>query len=146
MDLPEDRPDLVRNLNMLRSNLPLVQCAGEEAHIRQMQATASIRADGYGHTVFAQVLELSLTCAIVETTAVLPLDTSVVVKLSLGQQSFEVAGMVQVSDPDWGMGIQFHALSSYTQERIAQARKALHEPGLVLAEPKPEVADRGLYW
>ncbi|HYX53693.1 MAG TPA: hypothetical protein VE783_09595 [Candidatus Limnocylindrales bacterium] len=146
VELPEDRPDLVRDVRTLRSGLPLVQSAGDEAQIRQMQATASIRAEGYGHTVFAQVLELSPTCAIVETTAVLPTDTSVVVKLNLGHQSFEVAGVVQVSDPDWGMGIQFQSLSTYTQEKIAQARKALQEPGLVVAEHKPKVADRGLYW
>jgi hypothetical protein len=146
VELPEDRPDLVRNLQMLRSSLPLVQSAGEEAQVRQMQATASIRSEAHGHTVFAQVLELSQTCAIVETTAVLPVDTEVIVKLSLGYQSFEVAGVVQVSDPDWGMGVQFHSVPSHTQEKIAQARKALQDPGLLIAEPKPKIAERGLYW
>jgi hypothetical protein len=146
IELPPDRPDPIRDVQRLRSGLPLVHRAGAEDHVRQMQATASIRADGYGHTVFAQVLELSATCAIVETTAVLPVDTTVTVKLNLGHQSFEVAGVVQVSDPDWGMGVQFHSLSYQTQEKINQARKALQQPGLVIAEYKPKVSESGLYW
>ena len=149
VELPPDKPDPIRDVQRLRSGLPLVQCAGSDAQMREMQATASIRADGFGHTVFAQVLELSPACVIVETTAVLPVSTQVVVKLNLGHQSFEVPGTVQVSDPDWGMGVQFHSLSFSTQEKITQARKALEQtgqPNLMVAEHKPKVADRGLYW
>ncbi len=145
VDLPGDRPDRVLDVRRLRSGVPLVHCAGTAEEARQMQATAYVRAEGYPHPIFAQVLEISESCAILETTAAVPVDTSVTLKMSVGLHAFELRGIVQVSDPDWGMGIQFPVVPADIREKLIQAKLILQRPTLAIAEPKP-VASTTVYW
>jgi len=141
LDFPQDEPDVRCDPRELRSGLPMVRglekTPTESPSRRQeIKGGASIRANGYSHAIYAQILDISESAVQLKTPSILPPGTEVFVLLNLSGFVVEVPGVVRASDPQAGMHIGFSKMSACTQEKFFMALRTLQQPELII-DPKP---------
>jgi hypothetical protein len=142
-DFPHDEPDLRCETQLLRSGLPLVLTTHtspvERPAVQQeFKGGASIRATGYSHAIYAQIVEISQIGALLMTPFVLPVSTELYVLLNLQGFVVEVPGVVRASDAKSGMQIGFLKMSQLAQEKLAMALRLLQPPAGVANGPISE--------
>jgi hypothetical protein len=141
LDFPQDQPDMRCDPRELRSGLPMarsLQTAPTETPVRrqEIKGGASVRANGYSHAIYAQILDISESGVQLKTPSLLPPGTEVYVLLNLAGFVVEVPGVVRASDLQSGMHIGFSKMSACTQEKLFMAIRSLQEPELIV-DPKP---------
>ncbi|HEY3767203.1 MAG TPA: PilZ domain-containing protein [Candidatus Angelobacter sp.] len=116
---------------------------------------ASVRVEGSGFPVHGQVKDIAQGGVYVETTAPLPTNTEVYVKMNVEGVAIESAGVIRTSYPMVGMGISFQNISTENQERIdgiiqairakAAAPKNLTETAYAPPASQPKTNSTGLH-
>jgi hypothetical protein len=145
-DFPADEPDLNCEPQHLRSGLPLVRTVHQQpTHPparHEFRGGASVRATGYSHAIYAQILAVSDVGAHLKTPFVLPSNTELYVLLNLEGFVVEVPAMVRSSDPLIGMQIGFQKMSAITQEKLAMALRHAEQPNAEMPNaPAPPLAE-----
>jgi hypothetical protein len=124
INLPEDERDLVpqgaghrQEMPPVRTNVP---SPGEKRwHTRfECSGGASVRAANTTFPVHAQVKDISQGGVYVETTAPMPVNTEVNIKMNVEGVAIETAGVVRTSYPMVGMGVSFLRISPANQEKV----------------------------
>jgi hypothetical protein len=148
-DFPHDEPDVSCDPQHLRSGLPLARTMQapdmDRAGVRHgVIGGASIRATGYSHAIYAQIVEISESGAQLKTPFVLPTSTELYVLLNLKGFVVEVPALVRASDADSGMLIAFQKMSPNTQGKLVTALHSVRQPmpDVVAPAPAPEFDDR----
>jgi hypothetical protein len=124
INLPNDETDLVPQATNQRQEMPPIRTnvpnPGEKRwHTRfECSGGASVRAANASFPVHAQVKDISQGGVYVETTAPMPVNTEVSIKMNVEGMAIETAGVVKTSYPMVGMGISFLRISSANQEKI----------------------------
>lgn len=141
LDFPQDEPDVRCDPRELRSGLPMVRtlhAAPTESPVRrqEIKGGASIRANGYSHAIYAQILDISESAVQLKAPSLLPPSTDVYVLLNLAGFVVEVPGIVRASDPQAGMQIGFSKMSTCTQEKLFMAIRSLQQHELTV-DSKP---------
>lgn len=141
-DFPRDEPDLNCDPQHLRSNLPLVRSIHQrqtQPHARhEFRGGASVRATGYSHAIYAQILDVCENGAHLKTPFVLPASTELYVLLNIEGFVVEVPGIVRASDPHQGLQIDFQKMSTTTKEKLALGLRLVQQPS---SATTPEFAE-----
>jgi hypothetical protein len=136
-DFPQDEPDVRCDPRELRSGLPMVRAlmhstAQTPVQPQEIKGGASIRANGYSHAIYAQILDIAESGVQLKAPTLLPPSTEVYVLLNLAGFVVEVPGVVGACDPQAGMQISFSKMSACTQEKLFMAIRSLQQPELIV--------------
>ena len=124
INLPNDETDLVPQGATQRQEMPPVRTnvtgPGEKRwHTRfECSGGASVRGANTTFPVHAQVKDVSQSGVYVETTAPMPVNTEVNIKMNVEGVAIETAGVVRTSYPMVGMGVSFLRISPANQEKV----------------------------
>lgn len=124
INLPGDESDPTPQAAGQRQETPQVRTnvptPGEKRwHTRfECSGGASVRTANSSFPVHAQVKDISQGGVYLETSAPLPVNTEVAIKMNVEGTAIESAGVVRTSYPMVGMGISFIRISPACQEKV----------------------------
>jgi PilZ domain-containing protein len=134
--LPPDEPDNLNDPEQFRSSIKLVRSVNDSEEKREhsrldCSAGVSIQVANSKQPLYARITDISEGGVYVTTTAVLPVSTTVYMRMNIEGFLVEMPGVVRSSDSMIGMGISFQQATQEKHQKLALAIR-----GLRLKSPK----------
>lgn len=131
ISLPPDEPDNLQKPEQFRSGDPLVRSVREEERRGQARlecnGSAVLQAPGLKQAVYAPLADISEGGAHLNTATVMPLNTTVSLRMNIDGFLVEMQGIVRSSDPLAGMGISFLRTMPENHQKLALVLRGLRQ-------------------
>jgi len=129
--LPPDEPDNLEEPEQFRSSELLVRSICEDERRVQSRVecngSAVFQAPGLKQPMYAPIADISDGGVHLRTATVLPLNTTVSLRMTIDGFPLEMQGIVRSSDPVIGMGVSFLRTSPEQHQKLALALRGLEQ-------------------
>jgi hypothetical protein len=99
------------------------------------EGSAEIRAEGSDVRTWAACTDISMHGCYVETSAVYPVDTVLLIKIDAQNLRIQARGSVRVSYPHLGMGVAFTHMAEEDRTRLKEVLRIIALPSVIMGTP-----------